>query len=340
MKKQLERNLAEGMRKITPDVYQKIQKHPRTKMDAEDWLAPPKTSSKVFTGIYRTAAVLAACFLLFFGGVYYSGNIQIDSTINLDINPSIEILTNKKDQVVKAAALNEDGAVILAGMNLKKTDLNVAVNAIIGSMVKNGFITEVENSILVSVENKDTKKADEIKTTIVSDIKSTLSENHIPASIYEQKIAENKNTSQLAKQYGISAGKATFLQNLIEKDPSLTFEQLAPMSIEEIARLIRERNIDISDFAEYEVDESLLENVEEIIEEENEMKTRQQTVPSSGSTVETQPSQTQRRSGSSDVDYDDDDDDDDDRYDDRNDDDYDDDYDDDRYDRDDDYDDD
>lgn len=59
-------------------------------------------------------------------------------------------------------------------MNLKNVELNTAVNALIGSMVRKGYITEANNSILVSVENKDTKKADEICQSIVGDIRQVL----------------------------------------------------------------------------------------------------------------------------------------------------------------------
>ena len=49
-------------------------------------------------------------------------------------------------------------------------------------------------------------------------------------------------------------------------------EQLAKMTMQEIAQLIRIRSIDISDMAGYESDESILENVEDIIEESSDSR--------------------------------------------------------------------
>ncbi|MEE0418876.1 MAG: hypothetical protein UDG86_02380 [Lachnospiraceae bacterium] len=267
MNKRMEDTLAKGIGDIAPDVYSKIINAPFSETASEDWLPQPASRSKA---LYRTAAVLAACLILLLGVIYYSGNLLTDTVISLDVNPSLELKVNKKDLVLDVTPLNADGETILAGMNLYKTDLDVAVNALIGSMVRNGYITELTNTILVSVSNKDTVKADQIKDSIVLDIRETLSQSDISADIYEQQISETKDIQEIAKKYGISVGKASFLLKLTQQDASLSLEELAHMSMEEIAEIIRSRKIDISGFAGYEADESLMENLEEILEEEQE----------------------------------------------------------------------
>ena len=64
----------------------------------------------------------------------------MDSIVGLDVNPSVELSINRKERVLKADALNEDARTILQGMDLKGVELNVAVNAIVGSMVSNGYL--------------------------------------------------------------------------------------------------------------------------------------------------------------------------------------------------------
>ena len=44
-------------------------------------------------------------------------------------------------------------------MDLKGDDLNKAMNAIIGSLLKNGYVDQLANSILITVEDKDTQRA-------------------------------------------------------------------------------------------------------------------------------------------------------------------------------------
>ncbi|WP_070040747.1 hypothetical protein [Robinsoniella peoriensis] len=267
----IEQGLKQAVEDITPDVFNKVAASEDEKLQKEEWLLDePKSWQKIHLA-FRGAAALAACLILILG-IRIFWNNQIDSTIDIDVNPSVEIQTNRKNLVKEVKALNKDGEIIIADMNLKNVELNTAVNALIGSMVRKGYITEVNNSILVSVENKDTKKADEICQSIVGDIRQVLDKKNIKGVIYNQEITSSEEISGLAQQYEISQGKAAFLLKLIKKDPELKMEQLAKMTMQEIAQLIRIRSIDISDMAGYESDESILENVEDIIEESSDSR--------------------------------------------------------------------
>ena len=233
----IEQGLKQAVEDITPDVFNKVAASEDEKLQKEEWLLDePKSWQKIHLA-FRGAAVLAACLILILG-IRIFWNNQIDSTIDIDVNPSVEIQTNRKNLVKEVKALNKDGEIIIA-----------------------------DNSILVSVENKDTKKADEICQSIVGDIRQVLDKKNIKGVIYNQEITSSEEISGLAQQYEISQGKAAFLLKLIKKDPELKMEQLAKMTMQEIAQLIRIRSIDISDMAGYESDESILENVEDIIEE-------------------------------------------------------------------------
>lgn len=275
--------LKQAIEDITPDVFEKVAASPNEKLQKEDWLMDEAKSWEKIHTIFRGAAALAACLILVLG-IRVFWNNQIDSTIDIDVNPSVEIQTNRRNQVMDVKALNKDGEIILADMNLQNIELNTAVNALIGSMVRKGYITEVNNSILVSVENKDTKKADEICQSIVGDIRQVLDQKNIKGVIYNQEITSNEEISRLARQYNISHGKAAFLLKLSEKDPELKLEEAAKMTMQELARLIKMKGIDISDMKGYESDESILENVEDIIEEseESDNSLNKQQKPSTG----------------------------------------------------------
>ena len=51
-----------------------------------------------------------------------------DSVIALDVNPSIEIVTNKHDQILTINALNEDAKSIVKGLDFNKHDLKSTVD--------------------------------------------------------------------------------------------------------------------------------------------------------------------------------------------------------------------
>jgi CHAT domain-containing protein len=141
--------------------------------------------------IVQSLAAACVIVLVMFATGYNLSSNKIDSTISIDVNPSIEITTNKSNKVIEAVALNDDAKIILDGMDLKKVNLDVAIDTIMGSMVKNGYINVVKDSILVTVDNDDEEKAAELQESISSNITTALEENHIQAIVYKQKLTKN-----------------------------------------------------------------------------------------------------------------------------------------------------
>ena len=182
-------------------------------------------------------------------------------------NPGIEIQTNRNDVVLDVTAVNSDAEKVLDGMNLKNTELKVAVNAIIGSMVQNGYLTDGENRILVTVQNDDAQRAEYLRNLILSDIDASLKNNNITASVVNQTVSESESAAAFAEEHNISFGKAVFILNLCAKDSALQSETLAKMSLREIAELVVERNIDIRDIVDYDAEDSIWENIADTVEE-------------------------------------------------------------------------
>lgn len=177
-------------------------------------------------------------------GVTQTG--EVDSIITLDVNPSISIDIDQNETVMAVQALNDDAEKVIGDMDLQGTDLDVTVNALIGSMLKNGYLDEAKNSILVTVENDDQARGDELKEQITNDIKKVFSEDGLEAAVLSQTLTEDEQIDALAQQYGITKGKAALIQELIGNDTTLTFESLAPLSVQEIALLYASRQSDDS----------------------------------------------------------------------------------------------
>lgn len=76
--------------------------------------------------------------------------------------------------MIIAQAGNQDGKVVLEDMDLKNTDLDVAVNAILGSMVKHGYLNEAQNMILLSVDSRNQKRSEKIRKELTEEIDSCL----------------------------------------------------------------------------------------------------------------------------------------------------------------------
>ena len=189
-------------------------------------------------GLWITlSACVAVCVCLFIGLGYFNNNMKVASTIGIDVNPSITVTVNKKEKVLDVTANNDDAKIILEGMDLAGSDINVAINALIGSMVKNGYIDELANSILISVDNPNSAESEALRQKIVDELNAFInSGNNI--SVVSQSITSSSDKEALANSYGISVGKLELIEKLIAKNNLYTYEELKNLSINELNLLL------------------------------------------------------------------------------------------------------
>ena len=220
---------------------------------------------KGFVGVAAAACVLFAVGVV--GVPYYGNNYVPDSHVDIDVNPGVEIVTNKKNKVLQVQSTNQDGAAVIDGMNLKNTELKVAVNALIGSMVQKGYIQNDNTGILVTVRNDNEEKANKVKAEVLNDINTALSTNSVQATVINQTVKTTVDAKKFAAENNISIGKAVFVLNLAAKDTSLDAKELAKMKVSEIASLVVQKGIDIRDIVDYDSDDSIWENIADAIED-------------------------------------------------------------------------
>lgn len=261
----IEENLSNALSQMIPDdMFDRIERDlgPVRERDLVTVMKHTQTSTtaRKSPALRWISTAVAACLILligFSGGRYYQNNMRVDSIVDIDVNPGIELTTNRNDKVLDAQPINEDAQDILDGMSLKNTDLNVAINAIVGSMVQNGYLTDAQDGILISVRNQNQDRAYTVSTEVASNVTSSLQSNQGAASIIRQTVVANDETEQFASAHGISLGKAEFILNLVAKDPSLDPAELAELSLRDLAALVVAQDIDISDIAEYNADDSI-----------------------------------------------------------------------------------
>ena len=274
----MEKELQEAVQNLIPnDLFTRITAELDSKEEGakmEKVLVSRIENKRTSLGLKTVLQLVAACvaLVLVVGGIfYYRGNLMVDSLVDLDVNPGIELLTNQKNRVLEAYATNGDGDKVLSGMDLHNVDLQVALNAIVGSMVQQGYMTKDTKGVLVTVQNKDQKKADTLRKLVVKEMEIALSTEDMNAAVFHQVIStQNNNASAFARKNNISLGKAVFVLNLANKARSLDAKELAKMKISEIAKLVADKNIDIRDIIEYDSDDSLWENIADAIEDINE----------------------------------------------------------------------
>lgn len=183
-------------------------------------------------------AVAACLALLLVGGgagYYYQSVNGVASIVSLDVNPSIELKVNKNEKVLSATPMNDDAKEILDGMNLKGTQADVAMNAIIGSLLQHGYVDELANSILITVEDDDQARGEKLQQALTEQADAALASAQVNGAILSQVMAHSDELSQKAQEYGISAGKAALIQAVVEgSNNTKTFEDLVGLSINEL----------------------------------------------------------------------------------------------------------
>lgn len=198
------------------------------------------------TSPLRTFAAAAAVFVLIAAGIFAAKSLggstaeSLAAVISLDVNPSIELNVDKDKKIISAKGLNEDGVRVLDGMQLGGSDLDVAVNAVIGSMLKNGYIDDMANSILLSVSGVDGFDADALRAQLAEDVDRQLGN----CSVLSQNVSEaDSETAELADRYGITVGKAALISQIIAENPRHNFGELAELSVNELNLLADGRSL-------------------------------------------------------------------------------------------------
>ena len=170
-----------------------------------------------------------------FGISSWRGANAVDSVVMLDVNPSLSMTVSSKERVLSVTPFNQDAEVILGDMDLTGTDLDVAVNALIGSMLQNGYLSDIQNAILVSVENQDAAKSAQLQQHLTDTINSVFQGGSLEAAVLSQTVTESADLNALAQQYGISVGKAALIQTIVDgSHGTKTFESLVGLSINEL----------------------------------------------------------------------------------------------------------
>ncbi|MDR1538929.1 MAG: PepSY domain-containing protein [Clostridiales bacterium] len=247
----VEKRLNRAIKKITPDVLEKILDSYEKEKGAAEMTsigyAAELPKARISANLGKWAAIatslILAAFGSYFGYGYYLVNYTVDSVIEIDVNPSIEIKVNQSEKVLSAGANNKEGEDVLEGMDLKGVDLDVAVNALVGSMLRHGYVDEIKNSLLISVESSNLEKGAALQTRLSGEVTSILDSYSVKGAVLSQTILDDERLAALAKDYGISLGKAAIIDLMVSQDPRLEFADMAKLSINDINLIISSREM-------------------------------------------------------------------------------------------------
>ena len=234
----MEQRLAAALEKTAPDDVNGVL----SRCEERKGTVIPMTTKKMVNR--KWTSLIAACLavmLLGGGGVFYQRANAVASVVSLDVNPSIELKVNRSEKVLVCTPLNEDAKAILAdmsnGADLKGAKLDVAVNAIVGSLVRNGYLDSISSAIMISVEDRDTARAEKLQRELTSTVDGVLQTSESRASVLTQTLTQDAGLTQRARENSISTGKAALVNRVLALNATLKFDALAKLSVEELKDL-------------------------------------------------------------------------------------------------------
>ena len=233
----MEQGLAAALEKTAPDDVNGVL----SRCEERKGTVIPMTTKK--TTKRRWTSLIAACLavMLLGGGLFYQRANAVASVVSLDVNPSIELKVNRSEKVLVCTPLNEDAKAILAdmsnGADLKGAKLDVAVNAIVGSLVRNGYLDSISSAIMISVEDKDTARAEKLQRELTSTVDGVLQTSEAKAAVLTQTLTQDAGREQQARKNNISTGKAALVNHVLALNSALKFDALAKLSVEELKDL-------------------------------------------------------------------------------------------------------
>jgi len=212
--------------------------------------APKKPEKARGFSLMKLVAVMS-CLVLFGIGILVGHLIPAptpdrtaQTRVFLDVNPSIVLTLDEDDRVLTCTAENDDGKEILEGLELEGVALKTSLNAIVGALHVNGYLTVDDSSMLVSVENASEKRTSEFLTEITAEVNKIFASSEIECAIIAQAVIGSKELAEKAKANGISVGKMRFLEKVVDAFEHFTSDDitsLAALSIRDLTLLYAQR---------------------------------------------------------------------------------------------------
>lgn len=140
---------------------------------------------------------LAACLILFVSmTVVYKMYYEVYNTIDIAINPSVRLYTNRKNNIIKTEATNEDGKVLLSKTkNLKGENSEKAIIDIIESAANLNYLNSNNPVVKIHAEKNASINYNNINSVIKSKTAKPNSVHNDVPEIKPSSDSPSKNTT-------------------------------------------------------------------------------------------------------------------------------------------------
>lgn len=177
----------------------------------------------------RRWAPLAAAASLLLAGILCATGWHIwqqpAAFVGVDVNPSLELTVNNFDRVVKATAINDDGAAVLDALSLEGQPYEEAFNTLMDSEAMAPYLAE-DAFVDVNITTQDNALASELQAQ--SD--AVLASHPYQGACHHA----DETTREAALAAGMGVGRYRAACELAELDDSVSVDDCAAMTMREL----------------------------------------------------------------------------------------------------------
>ena len=198
-------------------------------------------SSRMYKTLYKYSLIAATFTLFFLGGIQVKSYYTPYGSINIDINPSIEVKYNKFERCLGAQGLNDDGQkVVFETGNVTHNRLEDVVRNLVDTASKDNYLKDnEENQILLSTYSPDTKKSNNVIEKINNSLNLYLNKQTKKTEIINEIISKDDIDKAILQK--MSVGKLKLYEKAKITDPNITIEDIKSKPVREIVKSMREK---------------------------------------------------------------------------------------------------
>lgn len=156
--------------------------------------------------------------------------------VQLEVNPRVEFIVDKKFKVVSFAPLNEEASIILSNEDFKGMDIDSACTKYLDICARTGYIDVdgTDNAVNLTVIDGLTQTLD---VHIAENIYNYFTKNEILCAVVEN--YEDRNMFDEKEEHQVScSNKYKLITTIMEKDPSQSIRKLRRLSEKELIDIV------------------------------------------------------------------------------------------------------
>lgn len=170
--------------------------------------------------------------------------------ITIDINPSIEIITNDEGLVEQVNPLNHDAEILLLDHDFLGKTVDEVVDTIMNLALEAGYIIEEdENAIIITTAIDNQKNKERLENKISKTINKFKERYRLRLKIYNENQKATQELKVLAEELNISVGKLKMINKAMEVDPELTIDEAKDMTVRDLNNIIIESRNELKELS-------------------------------------------------------------------------------------------